>query len=319
MFTGARVIVKSNKDPDKGFFGIVTGNTGREMLHVKFDDGKDHVIRPNRCQLVYYFKQRKAAVSLNKVDVLPNQNVSGKQYFTAPKAVVYDETLVNCLWLWANKEVFGEELKPIEIVVAARPYTVVPKLRADSKAEGVYFPVMPRKNPKSILAISKSLTTIERVTEVTVHEMVHQYNFEIDLPAGRFNLSTMDPHGKIFLRFAPKVKDLAGVDLKKYINMQEFNLGEIDERDEKFHNTKIKKYYILVVVQQGRTYAGKYSNLDAAINKYQKMRLNPLIGSIYSSTNAELYHSIKGAQVKDTLFAIEPKVIENIKKFATKE
>lgn len=233
--TGARLaVITSSKETMCGVSLGADGNT----VSVALDNGKHQNLSKGLLYPVIYWKPLRRLVSLSRVNY-KFPKVNWIDIFKSKNVVEYDWPLPLCMVLWANKHVFNGELNVPEISFRAGG------LRSKFAGMFVY-----NANSDGTLILNKArLLSYSQLFSTVLHEMVHQYNFNIDYRRDhKFIPSAINVHGSMFTKWIPIIEGKTGVKITRFHAMenQEIDVEIPSEPENTKPDTKKKTYYVIL-------------------------------------------------------------------------
>jgi len=194
MFVGARVAYTLS---GSSRLGVVT-KLG-SSVYVQFD-GTDRAlpINPSYLQLVNYWRDRRKEIPASELKFYP-KNTEALDIFRSKQAINFGISTIRGIWHWANLHVFNSRLQEPAFAISAQ------KLKYG-------FYQLKRGQRVGTLTLTERNHSMYELFATQLHEMVHQYNFEIDwLQERNFNPNVEGSHGHTFLQWIPKVKAVTGI------------------------------------------------------------------------------------------------------------
>ncbi len=191
---------------DNWYYGCITDVSDDNMIDVLFDFKENRKrVHASYVVPVSLWTYNPKAVQLSEIPVtklLPQKSVN-KIAATVNLQICYS------MWLYINEVVWNGELKPPAF-----------RITASSKLLGVCYPTA-LKGEKTLIEFSKKNVSSKSLFDTIAHEMVHQWQFEIEakdrskLPL----INTNAGHGPDFMEWAPVLEEKIGVKLNRFADM----------------------------------------------------------------------------------------------------
>lgn len=193
MFIGARVAYVL---VGRARVGVVTKLEDDQAI-VKLDNGQTIPANTDRLRLVNYWRDRVRDRDADEFRYYPNDTAAG-EIFTNKRGATFGVAAMRAIWYWGNDVVFNRELHEPKLVF--------------SQGQGKYGEYkIERGKMLGRIRASAANHNMYELASTMLHEMVHQYNFEIDRPAGRFDPKFEGSHGKIFMQWLPKIRERTSI------------------------------------------------------------------------------------------------------------
>lgn len=184
---------------DQARMGVVTELNSSNAI-IKLDNDQSIPVNPERLKLVNYWKNRNKEKLVEELKFY-NINKSALEIFASKQAIIFGPAAMRAMWYWANHNVFNNKLKEPELIAA------------NTKSKYGRYRLQRGKNLGHITA-SAINHNIRELFATMLHEMVHQYNFEIDWrQLNEFNPTTEGSHGQVFLKWLPIILAKTGMQI----------------------------------------------------------------------------------------------------------
>lgn len=174
---------------------------------VEYDDESRHPMSSSRCRTAQYWMKNVKPVTPQwlhdrDVDLSPLNDPDFKliDVFKSKRHIQYGSPLLRAVWYYANHVVFKDELSEPHLVI--KGIGPVGQYQYGGHGRGTII-VNPSHN-QSALA----------VTVTVVHEMIHQYNYEVDYRRDHsWTPSPVGSHGDVFKKWIPIVASKLGIEI----------------------------------------------------------------------------------------------------------
>lgn len=206
------------------YYGFIVKLISSEVVKVRFDAGRpEHkrkdILLSSVVPVINWELDEKPHPfeELTITDLMPHETVSTK--LLTPDPHIFDG-----LWLYTNNALFkGELRKPAFRVMSGL------------KVLGYCHNTGIDGTKPTLIEITKKVLSSKNIYEVLVHEMVHQYNFEVK--------KVNDNHGELFLTWKSKVKSILNVNLNPFADL-DYMGTQVDLSKRKGQRKNVKEKYI---------------------------------------------------------------------------
>lgn len=250
FYLGQRVAAKIGTSGN-WYYGIVIKFVNQETLGVRFDIGapeyKVRKVMLSDVVPVINWKMDKKPHPFSELvttTLPPHKTVSSKQ-------MGLDVHLFDGLWMYTNVALFNGKLRKPAF-----------KFNANLNVLGMCHNSGVKEGGTTLIEISKRNMASLNFYETLVHEMVHQYNFEIN--------KRNDNHGPLFLMWKDDVKSKVGLKLEPTADLIQLDM-KVDLSSER--KSKKPHYYAIVdyLIDDGESpmYAAiAFRDKDSAMDFY---------------------------------------------------
>jgi hypothetical protein len=194
MFIGARVAYIIG---DKARLGVIT-SLGEDRHAIMLDGGNTVPVNPDRLRLANYWKDRTREKDVDTLRTYP-RDTDALEIFRDKHGVLFGVAAMRSMWYWSNVHVFNNKL-------------VLPKLVVSSNRSKYGSYKLDRGKRRGTLMASARNHNLQELFATLLHEMIHQYNFEIEwLQEHIFDPQYEGSHGHAFLKWLPIIQAKTGV------------------------------------------------------------------------------------------------------------
>ena len=200
---------------------------------------------------------------------LPFQTTMGVEFFSSKTSTVngFGTGFLYGMWHYLNEAVFGGVLSLPVLTLSQSKLKL--GLAMSPKHPDVKVP------GKTEIKIAASHASVRSIFETLGHEMVHQHQFEVDMPNG-VSITKEFAHGKTFFAWAPA---LEAVGIKLDVEGQhETAIDLVEEMEVK----SCERYFIIV------KYEGVRKRLFAAYSELRQDRVEKYADSFDDSPGAKI-------------------------------
>lgn len=196
MFVGARVAYAV---ANKARVGVVMELDGDRAL-LRLDNAQEIPVRTDRLRLVNFWQDRVRDRDVDEFRYYP-EGIHPIDIFNSNKAIKFGKAAMLSMWLWINQNIFSSELK-------------LPEFRVSESARGRSFgrcKYLGRGKGCRIYVTGQN-HNIGILFNTMLHEMIHQYNFEIDYEKKReYDPNSEGTHGAAFFKWVSFIRDRTSV------------------------------------------------------------------------------------------------------------
>lgn len=229
---GMRVAFKPRQDMEY-YYGTVVGVLSEDKLKVLSDYKNRFFAVPTEYVVpVLKWNRDDAGHSLEELHIdnrLPHEQV-GKEMMKMDVIVLFS------MWLYANHLIFGGKLKAPAI-----------KLNGSLKYLGLCHSTALNGEP-TLIEISKRTISSANAFGTMVHEMVHQFNFEIAWKDKKAQESLKrDGHGEYFTMWQAPIFAKTGVKIEQFADINDINFNV--DLTKSTRRSKKRQFYAIVDFQ----------------------------------------------------------------------
>jgi hypothetical protein len=176
---------------------VVIHQLDNSVVTVEFDNGKKTNAPLNKLYRVDYWRDRVNEKPLDELKQIP-PTMATLEIFKRKRAIVFGAAAMRAMWYWGNVHIFNHKLHEPAFVVGEHM--------------GFYGRYRkPRGHTVGTIWASRARNhSIAELFATVIHEQIHQYNHEVELAAGEFDLRE-GSHGASFRRWIPIVQQKAGI------------------------------------------------------------------------------------------------------------